>query len=634
MSRDPQLVDRLKQLAGPVDRRGVWGSLEARAAAERSRANRARRRRPRLALAGLAALVLLAGIGVGVYEGVQHWGGDSTLVFTDSTESGTSPGATAPDAAADGWTRLQLAYDAASISSLVMDPSDSAVLYAGTNDGVVFKSTDGAASWKQVLDLHGGIDSIGIDPNEPRILYVLGATRWGYVHVLMRTEDGGATWSDLSASVGLGQVDVNGYSSTEPVFDTRETPSSVLIDAEGWWKSSDGGDHWSNADDADVTDAYAHQSVRDPVSAPRWIVDEASGQKGLVTGYGALSDSADPGILYVATMLGVFKSTDGGATWKNASKGMTSNEVASLVIDPSDPTRMYAATPAGIFRSVDKGASWKSILGGGADADDSGGWDSSGSIVVAPSQLGRLYARTSFGLFRSDNGGDDWFELAGTGLPEDDMPVGVNDPVALVAGDDADVVFVWASDGIYRSADAGATFKRVISGAAKLVPDPRDASTVWSATYQEGVVRSSTDRGATWGAWIDFDLTEPLVDLAVDYREPRSFYVILWNSTGNTIGPFGIPHSVDWETRMNWTGTAGSVTHLLFDPTSPDTVYATVVDRRGEAGTIGIMQSTDAGATWHDISGGLTDAGEAALVVDSTGTVYAATSRGLFRREP
>jgi hypothetical protein len=488
-----------------VDDRSIGMSKDPRL--ERSRAHRTRRRRPRLALVGLAALVLLAGIGAGIYEGAEHWGGGSTLLITDATAMSPEPASTG-----DGWTRLPFEYEGADVTCLAMDLTDPEVLYAGTADGRIFKSTDAAGSWKPVLDLHGSIDFMAIDPNVPQLIYALGTTQGGMVHVLMRTKDGGTTWSDLSAAVGLGHADTDGFSSGDPLFDTTNTPSRVYIFADGTWKSKDGGDHWSKAADDELSQFSSTQTAASQlVPLPRWVVDEETGQKGLATGIGLVLDPRDSAVRYVATMIGVFKSTDGGGTWKKASNGIVSSETASVVADPFDEKTLYAATPMGIFKSSDRGASWKRVLGGGADADDSGGWWSSGSIVVAPSAPETLYARTSLGLFRSDDGGGNWVELAGVGLPSEDAPVGVNDPLLLVGSRDPDTVFVQAIDGIHRSVDGGRTFARVIDDRGALLLDAQDpgvADVDAAASVQKitGQVYDPSTPGTVYLATVDYDM--------------------------------------------------------------------------------------------------------------------------------
>jgi hypothetical protein len=61
--------------------------------------------------------------------------------------------------------------------------------------------------------------------------------------------------------------------------------------------------------------------------------------------------------------IGIFKSTDGGATWETSSAGLENSQVLGLAVDPLMPSCVYAATWGGLFRSTDGGASWSRASG-------------------------------------------------------------------------------------------------------------------------------------------------------------------------------------------------------------------------------------------------------------------------------
>ena len=96
---------------------------------------------------------------------------------------------------------------------------------------------------------------------------------------------------------------------------------------------------------------------------------------------------------------GVYKSVDGGKTWRKASAGLVDPVVWGVVVDPSAPSTLYAATPGGIFKSSDGGTTWSMSLGGPVGRC---------SVVIAPSSPSTLYAWTAAGLFRTDDGGANW----------------------------------------------------------------------------------------------------------------------------------------------------------------------------------------------------------------------------------
>lgn len=101
----------------------------------------------------------------------------------------------------------------------------------------------------------------------------------------------------------------------------------------------------------------------------------------------------------------VLKSIDGGNNWSDASSGLAQNYnyVYALAIDPTAPHIMYAGCNNGIFKSTDGGASWKNL-----NASFSGVC----AIIIRPASPQTIYAASSYqGIFRSIDGGTTWFPM-------------------------------------------------------------------------------------------------------------------------------------------------------------------------------------------------------------------------------
>jgi len=147
-------------------------------------------------------------------------------------------------------------------------------------------------------------------------------------------------------------------------------------DALGLYKSTDGGATWN-----------------DPGAA-------------CCIGYALVIDPTNPGTLYNGTPFGVLKSTDGGAIWG----GVLKLGVNVLALDPGNPNTLYAATYesgstafVGLFKSSDGGASWLAINNGLASLLDTGA--PLKSLVIDARNSSVLYAGTSgYGVFRSNDG--------------------------------------------------------------------------------------------------------------------------------------------------------------------------------------------------------------------------------------
>ena len=83
--------------------------------------------------------------------------------------------------------------------------------------------------------------------------------------------------------------------------------------------------------------------------------------------YALAIDPAAPATLYAGTRVGVFKSTNGGASWSAVNTGLTNTHVGALAIDPATPTTLYAGTDGGVFKSANGGASWSAVNTGLTD---------------------------------------------------------------------------------------------------------------------------------------------------------------------------------------------------------------------------------------------------------------------------
>ena len=117
-------------------------------------------------------------------------------------------------------------------------------------------------------------------------------------------------------------------------------------------------------------------------------------------------DPLPPTTLYAGTLGGVFKSTDGGVSWRAVNSGLTSFFVTDLVIDPLTPTTLYAGTLAGgVFKSTDGGGNWSAVNVGLTKTYVR-------ALAIDPLTPTTLYAGRSGGhVFKSTNGGGSWSAL-------------------------------------------------------------------------------------------------------------------------------------------------------------------------------------------------------------------------------
>ena len=102
-----------------------------------------------------------------------------------------------------------------------------------------------------------------------------------------------------------------------------------------------------------------------------------------------------PATLFAGTDNGIFRSTDGGSTWKETSDGMGHMVIKNLVIDPVTPSILYAGTESGVYKSINDGEFWSLFKTGLTDPNIS-------ALAIDPSTPTTLYAGTLLsGVFKS-----------------------------------------------------------------------------------------------------------------------------------------------------------------------------------------------------------------------------------------
>ena len=335
-------------------------------------------------------------------------------------------------------------------------PQRRGVFYIGAVDGGVFRSDDFGRTWKPIFDDQptGSIGAIAVAPSNPDILYV------GSGEGLQRP--------DLSVGDGL-------------------------------YKSVDGGRSWR-----------ATGALRDGQQIPQIAVDPR-----------------DPNRLFVAVLghpygpneeRGIFRSTDGGQSFRRVLYRDADTGGADVVIDPQESRIVYASLwesrqapwengefsgpGSGLYKSTDGGDTWRPIMPGLPDYQH----DKLGriGIGIAPSRPSRLFATVAIKdkglLFRSDDSGESWRKIT-----DDTRPANRPDDFAEVKVDprNPDVVYT-ASVASWKSGDGGKSWL-ALRGAPggddyhRLWIDPNDPRVILLAGDQGAVV--TVNGGETWSSW-------------------------------------------------------------------------------------------------------------------------------------
>jgi photosystem II stability/assembly factor-like uncharacterized protein len=522
------------------------------------------------------------------------------------------------------WSASSSGLTTKFVYALVADWTANNRLFAGTNGGGVFRSTDKGSSWQKinnelgnlavrtlVMDgnvgtlfagtLGGGVfkagslgesdplwepSNTGLDDKTVNALIQVSSSVLfaGTNSGVVRTRDRGLHWERAGSGLSGARV-------TWLDFDPVQTSRLYAATASGLFKSLDGGDSWTPA---------------------------GSGLPAVAATCVAVARS-NPSVLYTGTYRGVYKSTDAGATWVAKTKDVWDADVVALAVDPTATSTILVGLPgAGVVRTTSAQPRWDTATPLPAwSLANTGLTDLNVNALLADPVLPAMfYAGTATGVFKSTDRGLTWAP-ASTGLPAAPVACLAPDPVA------GGVVYAGTSgSGVYRTRDGATTWTSAGSGIANpnvnaLAVDPSVPLTLYAGT-DNGVFKTQ-DGGDHWSA-ASAGLTNPSVmALAVDPTAPLTVYA-------GTYGD-GVFKSVDGGFSWAASGsgiTSGNVMALAITPTNPSTVYA------GTWGG-GVFSSSDGGTTWSQLVTDMTERHVATLLAPPAAAhmVLAGTCGGL-----
>jgi photosystem II stability/assembly factor-like uncharacterized protein len=362
------------------------------------------------------------------------------------------------------WTRPALAGN--QITSLAIDPTSSATVYAGTADGQLFQTADGGDDWTPVIDgpleADTSVNVIAAPASAPGTVYVGGR------HGIIQSLDRAKTWRRLTLGVRSIPVDRLAVDPT--------APSTIYTTDQGYVaKTTDGGKHWS-VSGLGLSGQWIKSIVIDPASASTIYVASSpifrstdAGAHWVPVSYGlkpfysvnalAIAPSLSSTLYIGVNFVGLLKSTDGGTTWSLANNGYyaVGPYVSALAVDPTTADTVYVASPptggnpnteAKIFKSVDGAAHWSQFPIGLPENT------AIHALVIDPTTPSTIYVgydgygARGVAVFKSTDGGETWRAsqnlLAATA-------------VWALAIDPSTPSHVYAAttDGVFRSIDGG-----------------------------------------------------------------------------------------------------------------------------------------------------------------------------------
>jgi photosystem II stability/assembly factor-like uncharacterized protein len=270
------------------------------------------------------------------------------------------------------WRSVGPALTSGRISDFAVNPQNHSVYYAATSSGGVWKTVNAGTTYEPVFDGEGSysIGCVTLDPNNPNVVWVgtgenNNQRSVAYGDGVYKSPDGGKSWENmgLKNSEHIGKIIVDPRNS-DVVYVAAIGPLWSPGGDRGLYKTTNGGKTWEQMLKNEKGESLLDENtgVTDLVMAPR-----------------------DPDVLYAAafqrrrhvfTYVGggpgstIYKTTDGGATWTKAAKGLPGVDIGriGLCISPADPEYLYAIVEAaqgkgGFYRSLNRGASWKKRSG-------------------------------------------------------------------------------------------------------------------------------------------------------------------------------------------------------------------------------------------------------------------------------
>ncbi len=359
--------------------------------------------------------------------------------------------------------------------------------------------------WRMIGPFRGGrTRAVAGAPNQPNLFYI-GAVNGG----VWKSDDYGRAWTPIFDEQPTQSVGAIAVAPSDPsiiyVASGEGLHRPDLSVGNGIYKSADAGKTWT------------HLGLRDGQQIPALVVDPR-----------------DPNKLFAAVLghpfgpndeRGIFRSTDGGATWLKVLSVDENTGGSDIEMDPSNPDVLYASlwesregpwednnqfqgTSGGLFKSADGGNTWHPLTRGLPNKL------AQINVAIAPSQPNRLYATLAttepgeygsaagLGVYRSDDAGENWH--VATTDPRPAMRIGGGDlPIPRVDPKNPDVVYS-VSIVTVRSTDGGKTWMS-IRGA----PGGDDYQNLWINPNDPNIILVVSDQGAivtvnggqTWSSW-------------------------------------------------------------------------------------------------------------------------------------
>lgn len=335
------------------------------------------------------------------------------------------------------------------VSDIAVHPRDKKIWYVAVASGGLWKTMNAGTTWTPIFDSEASysIANVVIDSANPNIVWVgtgenNSQRSVAYGDGVYKSIDAGRSWTNvgLKQSEHIGKIAIDPTNS-DMVYVAAQGPLSTKGGERGLYKTSDGGKSWKK-----VLDGGTWAGATDVVVDPRnHNVLLASTWQRFRRVYGFINGGPESAL---------WRSTDGGETWKKSQAGLPTTEDIGrigLAISPRNPDVVYAVVEAangrgGFYRSRDNGVNWERM-----SSYNPGPPMYYSEIFADPHDVDRVYSVDVFNMVTDDGGRT--FRRVG------ERNKHVDNHVMWIDPDDADHLISGNDGGLYESFDRGLNWK-------------------------------------------------------------------------------------------------------------------------------------------------------------------------------
>ncbi len=526
-----------------------------------------------------------------------------------------------------GWGGME---NAGRTSAVIVDPTDSRIVYAAAASGGLWKTTDGCETWAPISDYQASLcfGAIALDPFDHNVVYAgTGEAHYSLDSFngvgLLRSRNGGKSWELLGSDIFLGQR------FARIVAHPRRPGFLYAATTGGVYRTTDGGGTWVKLLPGPASDIILNQnnpsSMIAAIGAPNggktngiyktvdagehWtkLQNDLPRDGGLLGRVQMDQCRSYPDVVYVsfygshASLAGLYKTTDFGHTW---TKCPNAPEYAGgqswydnyLAVSPVNPNIVFVGGTS-TYRTVDGGETWadntRSYAGGRIHPDHH-------FLTFDPNFPKTAYLCTDGGVFRSPDNGDTW-ESVSRGLGN------IQFQFLDVHPWDKNIAYGGTQDNGSNKYEGTTAWRHVFTGDGGVTRVNWKQPNVVYTEYVNLAISKSTDAGQSW---------EWGVTRGIDRREGSLFYAPfnLDPSNPDTLvaGTRRVYRTTDgaesWSPISPILG-GGLVSALTIAPNNPAVIYAGTSDGR-------VWVTADTGKKWYEITKGLTRSYIADICID------------------